>query len=195
VAGPECIAAMNVAYIKDNAAAQGPNFTLPDFDPTDTLAACNIVVDEGAKAFAYEIGQTVFLAQSLQNAGVTVPECGDFAALQSLTYVQNKIACAEAPDCNERCQDAVAEAGEACLKALENATATSDTALYNAQFQMFEKCNIAPPEEEPEVVPSTPANATPAETPAETPPAAPVSGAASASAAAGIAAAVAMLLL
>jgi hypothetical protein len=187
LAGAECVAAMNIAYIKSTAFAIGSNFTMSDFDPTGTLAACNVVVDEAAKATAFEVGQSAFFIQSLLTAGVSVPECGDFVALQTDTYAQNKNACASAPDCNASCQAAVTEAGEACLKALAVATATADPTQYTAQLQMFEKCNITPQEDvQPEAVP-TPANATPA---------APVSSAASSvSATAGFAIATAMLLL
>lgn len=194
LAGAECVAAMNLAYIKDTAAAKGSNFTMTDFDPTGTLAACNVVVDEVAMATAYEVGQSVFFAQSLQTAGVSVSECGDFAALQTDTYAQSKNACADALDCNESCQAAITAAGEACVKALAIATATADPTQYATQLQMFEKCNSTPAEVEPVVAPAL-SGAPPATTPV-----APVSSAARVAAsarvaAAGVAVAAAMLML
>jgi hypothetical protein len=183
LAGTECIASMNLAYIKSTSAEKGSAFAMPDFDPTGTLAACNVVVDDAAKATAYEVGQSIFLTQTLQKAGVSVAECGDFAALQTDAYAQSKNACAAAPDCNESCKTAIASAGEACLKALATTTATANPTQYAAQLQMYEKCNITP-----SVAPVIVA-AAPAVAPSKAPVVPPVSSATTLSAAAGVAAA------
>jgi hypothetical protein len=194
LAGADCVAAMNLAYIKSTAASDGSQFAMPDFDPTGTLAACNVVVDDAAKATAYEVGQSIYLTQALQKAGVSVPECGDFSALQTDSFAQSKTKCAAAPDCSADCQAAITAAGDACLKALATATSTADPAQYAAQLQVFEKCDIKP-SVTPIVVP-VPAGA-PSRAPVPTP-VAPVSSATSVSVAAGVAAGVAaaaMLLL
>jgi hypothetical protein len=111
--GPECTAAFNIRYIRNQSASYGAEFTMKQYDPLGAAGLCGVDLSVDAKAGAFAAGHMQYLVNMLQKSNTKVTGC-DTGKLTSASFVDAKVKCAAAiagdassGACNSDCEAAV----------------------------------------------------------------------------------------
>lgn len=122
----------------------GYAFDIQDFDSSNALAVCGVVLTPQDKEAAYAAGQLEYFITRL--GPVSLPAC-DLTTLSNSAFALASLQCnatAAQGVCGPECSTAVATAGDACIQALGYETVTSNPTLYNAYLKQFEPCGFNP---------------------------------------------------